>query len=145
MFVPHNFVIALIMMIASAVCWGSWANTYKGYEIIVLNFLLGLRAGNFLISSWYSRWAAQRTIHRVYQRSPTRQLGHLASTMFAGVIFNLANLLLAAAIDTRMGLAIRFFRWRLNRLVSSGVQLHSSAQRSRGLACDAGVVCALWR
>jgi len=29
MFVPHSFALALVMIITSAVCWGSWANTYK--------------------------------------------------------------------------------------------------------------------
>src|SRR6266446_444713 len=32
MFVPHSFALALLMMITSAVCWGSWANTYKGVK-----------------------------------------------------------------------------------------------------------------
>src|SRR5208282_2732302 len=30
MFTPHSLNIALFMMITSAICWGSWANTYKG-------------------------------------------------------------------------------------------------------------------
>ena len=51
MFVPHSFVIALIMMIASAVFWGSWANTYKGvknyrFELFYWDYALGI----FLIS-----------------------------------------------------------------------------------------------
>ena len=29
MFVPHTFGIALLMILTSAICWGSWANTYK--------------------------------------------------------------------------------------------------------------------
>jgi glucose uptake protein len=32
MFTPHSLGIALMMMITSAICWGSWANTYKGVK-----------------------------------------------------------------------------------------------------------------
>ena len=51
MFVPHAFIVALIMMVASAVCWGSWANTYKGvknyrFELFYWDYAVGI----FLIS-----------------------------------------------------------------------------------------------
>ena len=29
MYTPHSLEIALLMMITSAICWGSWANTLK--------------------------------------------------------------------------------------------------------------------
>ncbi len=29
MFLPATFSIALLMMLASMICWGSWANAYK--------------------------------------------------------------------------------------------------------------------
>jgi len=43
--------IALLMMITSAVCWGSWANTYKGvknyrFELFYWDYAIGI----FLIS-----------------------------------------------------------------------------------------------
>ena len=51
MFVPHSFALALLMMITSAVCWGSWANTYKGvknyrFELFYWDYAFGI----FLIS-----------------------------------------------------------------------------------------------
>ena len=51
MFVPHSFALALLMMIISAVCWGSWANTYKGvknyrFELFYWDYAVGI----FLIS-----------------------------------------------------------------------------------------------
>jgi hypothetical protein len=36
MFTPHRLTIAMLMMITSAVCWGSWANTFKGVRIEVI-------------------------------------------------------------------------------------------------------------
>jgi hypothetical protein len=32
MFTPQTFGVALAMMIATAFCWGSWANTFKGVK-----------------------------------------------------------------------------------------------------------------
>ncbi len=51
MFTPSSLGIALLMMITSAVCWGSWANTYKGvknyrFELFYWDYAVGI----FLIS-----------------------------------------------------------------------------------------------
>src|ERR1700680_589423 len=51
MFTPHSLDIALVMVITSAICWGSWANTYKGvknyrFELFYWDYAIGI----FLIS-----------------------------------------------------------------------------------------------
>ena len=51
MYTPHSLEIALLMMITSAICWGSWANTFKGvknyrFEIFYWDYALGI----FIIS-----------------------------------------------------------------------------------------------
>src|SRR6476620_5430000 len=51
MFTPQTFPLALLMMITSAICWGSWANTYKGvknyrFELFYWDYAIGI----FLIS-----------------------------------------------------------------------------------------------
>jgi len=51
MYTPHTLAIALMMMITSAVCWGSWANTFKGvknyrFELFYWDYAVGI----FLIS-----------------------------------------------------------------------------------------------
>jgi len=47
MFTPHSLEIALFMMITSAICWGSWANTYKGvknyrFELFYWDYAVGI-------------------------------------------------------------------------------------------------------
>ena len=60
MFTPPSLTVALLMMIASAICWGSWANTYKGvknyrFELFYWDYAIGI----FLISLILrSRWEA---------------------------------------------------------------------------------------
>jgi len=47
MFTPESFGIALVMMITAAVCWGSWANTFKGvknyrFELFYWDYAIGI-------------------------------------------------------------------------------------------------------
>lgn len=47
MFTPQTFPLALLMMIISAICWGSWANTYKGvknyrFELFYWDYAIGI-------------------------------------------------------------------------------------------------------
>jgi glucose uptake protein len=61
MFTPHSLGIALMMMITSAICWGSWANTYKGvknyrFELFYWDYAIGI----FLISLIFAFTMAQQ-------------------------------------------------------------------------------------
>jgi glucose uptake protein len=110
MFIPHTFSIALLMMIASAICWGSWANTYKGvknyrFELFYWDYAVGI----FLISLFLA-FTLGSTVHDAnsfLSNVHASDASNIGYTLLAGVIFNLANLLLVAAIDMA-GLAIAF-------------------------------------
>src|SRR6202140_2409341 len=110
MFVPHSFVIALIMMIASAVCWGSWANTYKGvrnyrFELFYWDYAFGI----FLISVIlaFTMGSSGDDPTSFLNNVGAADGSNILSTLAGGAIFNLANLLLVAGIDMA-GLAIAF-------------------------------------
>jgi glucose uptake protein len=145
MFVPHSFMVALIMMIASAVCWGSWANTYKGvknyrFELFYWDYAVGI----FLISLILAFTMGSTTndpssfLNNVHSADNS----NIASTMFAGVIFNLANLLLVAAIDMA-GLAIAFPVSIGIALVVGVVSSYILQPKGHAGLLAAGVVCAL--
>src|SRR6267143_1569899 len=110
MFVPHSFALALVMMITSAVCWGSWANTYKGvknyrFELFYWDYALGI----FLISLVLALTLGS-TPHdssSFLNNARGADGSNIISTLLGGAVFNLANLLLVAAIDMA-GLAIAF-------------------------------------
>lgn len=110
MFLPETYHVTLALMILSMLCWGSWANTLKlcpkfrfqlfywdySVGLLLASVLLGLTAGNigrtgsgFLIA--------------IVETSHDRMLW----AFWGGVIFNIANLLLVAAIDVA-GLAVAF-------------------------------------
>jgi glucose uptake protein len=145
MFVPHSFVVALIMMIASAVCWGSWANTYKGvknyrFELFYWDYALGI----FLISVVlaFTMGSTADDPSRFLTNVQNADTSNIASTMFAGVIFNLANLLLVAAIDMA-GLAIAFPVAIGIALVVGVVSSYILQPKGHAGLLAAGVVCAL--
>jgi len=110
MFIPHTFSLALLMMIASAICWGSWANTYKGvknyrFELFYWDYAVGIFLISLLLAFTLGSSTNDATsfLNNVHA-ADTSNIGY---TLLAGVIFNLANLLLVAAIDMA-GLAIAF-------------------------------------
>ena len=110
MFVPHVFSIALLMMITSAVCWGSWANTYKGvknyrFELFYWDYAVGI----FLISLVlaFTMGSTSNDAASFLNNVHAADGANILYTLAGGAIFNLANLLLVAAIDMA-GLAIAF-------------------------------------
>jgi len=146
MFTPHSLSIALLMMITSAVCWGSWANAYKGvknyrFELFYWDYAIGI----FLISLILAF-----TMGNTSPDDPNSFLNNvrsadgsnIVSTMVGGAIFNLANLLLVAAIDMA-GLAIAFPVSIGIALVVGVVLSYALQPRGNGALLAAGVVCAV--
>src|SRR5229473_2913399 len=145
MFTPHSLGIALFMMITSAVCWGSWANTYKGvknyrFELFYWDYAVGIFLVSLILALTMGSTGHDASSFLNNVRSA--DTSNIVSTMVGGAIFNLANLLLVAAIDMA-GLAIAF-------PVSIGIALVvgvilSYVQELKGNATllAAGVVCAL--
>lgn len=145
MFVPHSLEIALLMMITSAICWGSWANTYKGvknyrFELFYWDYAVGI----FLISLVlaFTMGSTSNDASSFLNNVHFADRSNFIYTLIGGAVFNLANLLLVAAIDTA-GLAIAF-------PVSIGIALvvgvvTSYAQQPKGNAglLAAGVACAV--
>jgi glucose uptake protein len=110
MFTPSTLQIALLMMITSAVCWGSWANTFKGvknyrFELFYWDYAIGI----FLISLILAltMGSTGNDANSFLNNVRSADASNIISIMIGGAIFNLANLLLVAAIDMA-GLAIAF-------------------------------------
>jgi glucose uptake protein len=132
-------------MVASAVCWGSWANTYKGvknyrFELFYWDYAVGI----FLISVVlaFTMGSTANDLSNFVNNVHSADNSNIASTMFAGVIFNLANLLLVAAIDMA-GLAIAFPVSIGIALVVGVVSSYILQPKGHAALLAAGVVCAL--
>src|ERR1700691_4185027 len=110
MFTPQSFTIALLMMITTAFCWGSWANTFKGvknyrFELFYWDYAIGIFLISLVLSLTMgsSGHDSSSFLNNVRAADPSNVL----SALIGGAIFNLANLLLVAAMDLA-GLAVAF-------------------------------------
>jgi glucose uptake protein len=145
MYTPHTLDIALFMMITSAICWGSWANTFKGvknyrFELFYWDYAVGIFLISLILA--FTMGSTGNDSNSFLNNVHSADTSNIVSTMVGGAIFNLANLLLVAAIDMA-GLAIAF-------PVSIGIALVVGTVLSYGLQpkgnvmfLGLGVVCAL--
>jgi len=111
MVVVESYLIAVVMCVITMICWGSWANTQKlatkqwpfqlyywdyAIGVVILSLIFAFTLGSFGNAG----------------RSFLPDLGQatfksLSMAFLGGVIFNLSNILLVAAIDIA-GLAVAF-------------------------------------
>ena len=97
-------------MILSMLCWGSWANTVKlcpGYrfQLFYWNYVVGLVAGALL---WGLTLGTAGATGRSFAADlAATDAAHIGFALVGGVLFNVANLLLVAAIEIA-GLAVAF-------------------------------------
>ena len=110
MFVPETFPIALLMMVTSMICWGSWANSYKltkdyRFELFYWDYAIGI----FLISVVLALTLGSMgsTPEGFFANVRQADTSNFVYAMAGGVIFNVANLLLVAGIEL-VGLAVAF-------------------------------------
>ncbi len=110
MILAQTYQAALFLMILSMLCWGSWANTLKlcpGYrfQLFYWDYAIGLALGAIVWGMTAGNFG-----HAGPAFLSDAAQAPLACILFAacgGVIFNVANLLLVAAIDVA-GLAVAF-------------------------------------
>src|SRR5206468_6840373 len=110
MFTPDTFGIALVMMITAAVCWGSWANTFKGvknyrFELFYWDYAVGIFLISLILALTMGSTGNDSSSFLNNVRSADTQ--NIVMAMIGGAIFNLANLLLVAGMDM-VGIAIAF-------------------------------------
>jgi len=110
MYQPEAYGIALLFMIGSMLCWGSWANTMKlmrGYpfQLFYWDYVLGVLLGSLLWGLTLGSAGAPDSSFIANIRQADNS--HIAFALAGGAVFNVANLLLVAAIDIA-GLAVAF-------------------------------------
>ncbi len=144
MFTPHTLQLALFMMITSAICWGSWANTYKGvknyrFELFYWDYAIGI----FLVSLIFAltMGSTGNDASSFLNNVRSADTNNIVSTMIGGAIFNLANLLLVAAIDMA-GLAIAFPVAIGIALVVGVISSYAIQPKGNAALLAAGVICA---
>lgn len=110
MFVPTTFHAALLMTILSTVCWGSFANTFKGtrnyrFELYYWDYALGIFLISLLLAFTMGSYRGGASAFLANLRAADGI--NLFYAALGGFIFNIANTLLIAGIEM-VGLAIAY-------------------------------------
>jgi glucose uptake protein len=110
LFQPESYPLVLSMMIVSMLCWGSWANTMKlcpGYrfQLFYWDYVIGLIAGALLWGLTLGSMGSQGSAFLADLQQTSAS--HIVFALIGGILFNVANLLLVAAIEIA-GLAVAF-------------------------------------
>src|SRR5436853_6951239 len=110
MYQPEAYGIALLFMIISMMCWGSWANTMKltpgwPFQLFYWDYIVGIIIGSLLWGLTLGSAGGGQLSFLNNIRIADSQ--HIIFALLGGAVFNVANLLLVAAIEIA-GLAVAF-------------------------------------
>jgi len=111
MIIIESYGVAVVMCVITMLCWGSWANTQKlaskewRFQLFYWDYAIGvLLLGLLLAFTLGSTGEGGRSFMADLKQADSRWL---VSAFVGGVIFNLSNILLVAAIDIA-GMAVAF-------------------------------------
>ncbi len=111
MFIVENYGLAVLFCIITMLCWGSWANTQKlvqhrwRFELFYWDYVLGI----FLLAliGAFTMGSVGESGRPFLADLAQADGGNVRSALIGGVVFNLANILLTAAI-AGAGMAVAF-------------------------------------
>lgn len=110
MYLPSDFISAFVLMFITMICWGSWANTAKidrkwRFELYYIDYTIGVFFMSIVIGLTLGSFGSDgvKFLPNLLQSSWSL----IAKAGMSGVIFNVANYLLVAAISIT-GIAIAF-------------------------------------
>ena len=111
MVIIHSYFFAVILLFITMICWGSWANTQKlatrkwPFQLFYWDYTIGVVVLSLLFAlTLGSVGESGRSFLPDLAQAESQ---HLLSAFIGGVVFNIANLLLVAAIDIA-GMAVAF-------------------------------------
>jgi glucose uptake protein len=111
MFIIESYSVAVALCVITMLCWGSWANTQKlaskewRFQLFYWDYAIGVFLLALLLAfTLGSTGGGGRGFLADLQQADVKWL---ASAFMGGVIFNLSNILLVAAIDIA-GMAVAF-------------------------------------
>ncbi|MEC3880991.1 GRP family sugar transporter [Parapedobacter sp. 10938] len=111
MFIVESYGLAILFCIITMLCWGSWANTQKlvqrewRFELFYWDYVWGI----FLLSlvGAFTMGSVGDSGRSFLADLAQADGGNIRSALIGGVVFNLANILLTAAI-AGAGMAVAF-------------------------------------
>lgn len=111
MYIVNNYTLAVVFCVVTMLCWGSWGNTQKlaaktwRYEYFYWDYVIGLLLFSILSAFTLGSMGSEGRCFLDDLRQASA--GNLGSAFLGGIVFNAANILLAAAIAI-CGLSVAF-------------------------------------
>jgi glucose uptake protein len=111
MFIPTVYAVALSMIIFSMIAWGSWANALKlckgwRFELLYWDYVWGILLMTLILGFTLGR-TAPASLDSFIQNLRAADGHHLLLAFLGGIVFNIANILVVAAIAIA-GMAVAF-------------------------------------
>lgn len=110
MWMPSEYWMAVLMLLVSMFCWGSWGNALKlmkgcRFELFYWNYVLGTTAISILLAFTLGSWGTSGLPFLADLDQASRL--SIVYAFLGGTAFNVANILLTGAIEVA-GLAVAF-------------------------------------
>ena len=111
MYIVESYTLAVILTFVTMLCWGSWANTQKlaekswRFELFYWDYVIGIVLMSLLFAFTLGSFGEQGRgfLADLKQADPA----NLSKALLGGIIFNAANILVAAAIAIA-GMSVAF-------------------------------------
>jgi len=111
MYIINSYSLAIIFCVITMLCWGSWANTMKlspknwPFQLFYWDYSIGLVLTSLILALTMGSTGDQgRSFLADLAQAGAVSIG---SALLGGIVFNLSNLLIVAAIDIA-GMAVAF-------------------------------------
>ncbi|MBI4164509.1 MAG: AcrB/AcrD/AcrF family protein [Acidobacteria bacterium] len=111
MFIPTAYTVALFMLFLSMIAWGSWVNVHKlcknwRFELLYWDYVWGILLCSLIVGVTFGR-TDPGDPNSFFNDLSAASGTHHGWALVAGAIFNLANILIVAAISVA-GMAVAF-------------------------------------
>jgi len=111
MYIVGTYSLAVILCVVTMLCWGSWANTQKlaqkswRFELFYWDYVLGILLMSLLFA--FTLGSSGEAGRGFMEDLAQAKMSNIHNALLGGVVFNAANILIAAAISIA-GMAVAF-------------------------------------
>ena len=111
MYIVSSYLFAVILCVITMLCWGSWANTQKlaqkswRFELFYWDYVIGILLMSLIFS--FTMGSTGELGRGFMEDISQAEMGKIGNALLGGIIFNAANILVAAAISIA-GMSVAF-------------------------------------
>ena len=111
MYIVSSYLLAVILCVITMLCWGSWANTQKlaqkswRFELFYWDYVIGILLMSLIFS--FTMGSSGELGRGFIEDISQAEISNIGNAFLGGIIFNAANILVAAAISIA-GMSVAF-------------------------------------